>query len=297
MALVNAMNGTVAGQYEYGPFGELLRATGPMAFTNPFRFSTKYQDDETGLLMYPARPYNPSTGRWLARDPLEEPGAICLAGLKKQNGDIDASNFVLAKRQPGRTKKTKAGNLVQFLANDPLNKVDPLGKDAAVINEGGYRGHTCFAICDSDGGNVTVFHFYAKHWGNANNSSSGGALAICCDGIHIWSETWGSLAAFLQSEETIGGTTVYAYALGTAQDDANMISSIQIDMQAQSGIYSILLGKECHAKSWDWFNKIRVGGKQIYPTLSPGEDFPLFYPQQWWETRLYLQGQSVINVP
>jgi hypothetical protein len=33
--------------YQYGPFGELLRATGPMAKANPFRFSTKYQDDET----------------------------------------------------------------------------------------------------------------------------------------------------------------------------------------------------------------------------------------------------------
>ena len=35
-----------------GPFGELLRATGPMAKANPFRFSTKYQDDETDLLYY-----------------------------------------------------------------------------------------------------------------------------------------------------------------------------------------------------------------------------------------------------
>ena len=31
MALVNASNGAIAGQYEYGPFGEVIRATGPMA--------------------------------------------------------------------------------------------------------------------------------------------------------------------------------------------------------------------------------------------------------------------------
>ena len=55
-------------QYEYGPFGELLRATGPMAKSNPFRFSTKYQDDETDLLYYGYRYYNPSTGRWQSRD-------------------------------------------------------------------------------------------------------------------------------------------------------------------------------------------------------------------------------------
>ena len=64
-----------------GPFGELLRATGPMAFTNPFRFSTKYQDDETGLLYYGCRFYNPSTGRWLSRDPIEETGGLNVYGL------------------------------------------------------------------------------------------------------------------------------------------------------------------------------------------------------------------------
>jgi hypothetical protein len=50
--LVNAADGTNSAVYEYGPFGELLRATGPMAKANPFRFSTKYQDDETDLLYY-----------------------------------------------------------------------------------------------------------------------------------------------------------------------------------------------------------------------------------------------------
>ena len=51
-ALVQATDGTISAQYEYGPFGEVIRATGPMAKANPFRFSTKYQDDETDLLYY-----------------------------------------------------------------------------------------------------------------------------------------------------------------------------------------------------------------------------------------------------
>ena len=58
-------NGAVAAQYEYGPFGELIRATGPMAKVNPFMFSTKFYDWETGLYYYGYRYYNPSTGRWL----------------------------------------------------------------------------------------------------------------------------------------------------------------------------------------------------------------------------------------
>jgi uncharacterized protein RhaS with RHS repeats len=64
-ALINAADGKSVAQYEYGPFGELIRATGPMAKANPFRFSTKYQDDETDLLYYGYRYYNVGTGRWL----------------------------------------------------------------------------------------------------------------------------------------------------------------------------------------------------------------------------------------
>jgi RHS repeat-associated protein len=55
-----------------GPFGEVIRATGPMAKANPLRFSTKYQDDETDLLYYGYRYYNASAGGWLSRDPLED---------------------------------------------------------------------------------------------------------------------------------------------------------------------------------------------------------------------------------
>jgi RHS repeat-associated protein len=72
MALVKAADGSLSAQYEYGPFGEVLRATGPMAKANPFRFSTKYQDDETDLLYYGYRYYNGSMGRWLSRDAAAE---------------------------------------------------------------------------------------------------------------------------------------------------------------------------------------------------------------------------------
>jgi RHS repeat-associated protein len=84
-ALVHGSSGGVDAQYEYGPFGELLRATGPLALANPFRFSTKYQDDETGLLYYGYRYYNSSTGRWLNRDPIGEKGGLNLYGFVANN--------------------------------------------------------------------------------------------------------------------------------------------------------------------------------------------------------------------
>jgi RHS repeat-associated protein len=71
---VNAANGLVLANYEYGPFGEVIRATGPMAKLNPFLFSAKYQDDETDLVYYGYRFYNATTGRWLSRDPIRDMG-------------------------------------------------------------------------------------------------------------------------------------------------------------------------------------------------------------------------------
>ncbi len=82
------MHCTTASNYAYGPFGEVIRATGPMAKINPFRFSTKYDDDETDLLYYGYRYYNPSTGRWLSRDPIGEKGGLNLYGYTR-NDSID----------------------------------------------------------------------------------------------------------------------------------------------------------------------------------------------------------------
>jgi RHS repeat-associated protein len=75
-----------------GPFGEVIRATGPMAKANPFRFSTKYQDDETDLLYYGYRYYNVATGRWNSRDPIAETGGANLYQFVHNNAldSVDA---------------------------------------------------------------------------------------------------------------------------------------------------------------------------------------------------------------
>jgi RHS repeat-associated protein len=90
------------------PFGEVVRKTGPASGTNPFRFSTKYQDDETELLYYGERYYNASTSRWLSRDPLgERGGANTLAFVRNSptlrvdsDGRADLSTTSLPPRQP-----------------------------------------------------------------------------------------------------------------------------------------------------------------------------------------------------
>lgn len=91
MLLVDGDTGAAAARYEYGPFGEVLSATGTYATANPCRFSTKFTDDETGLLYYDYRYYIPSWGRWLSRDPIEEQGGVNLYGFIGNNpiGFID----------------------------------------------------------------------------------------------------------------------------------------------------------------------------------------------------------------
>jgi len=108
-ALVKADGAGLTAQYEYGPFGELLRATDPMAKANPFRFSTKYQDDETDLIYYGYRYYNPSTERWLNRDPI----GYCV-GL----------------------------NRVCFVGNEPVGRVDLLERESwdTIWREAGKNG-------------------------------------------------------------------------------------------------------------------------------------------------------------
>jgi RHS repeat-associated protein len=95
-ALFNAADGTILANYEYGPFGELIRATGSMAKLNPFKFSTKNQDEETQLLYYGRRYYNPSIGRWLSRDPIEEKGGMNLYGFvnNKVPNYVDALGYL-----------------------------------------------------------------------------------------------------------------------------------------------------------------------------------------------------------
>ena len=92
-ALVNAADGTILANYEYGPFGEVIRQTGPMAKVNPIRFSTKYQDDESDLLYYGYRYYKPSTGSWVSRDPLGEPGFEMIANRPKNNAKMQVTHL------------------------------------------------------------------------------------------------------------------------------------------------------------------------------------------------------------
>jgi RHS repeat-associated protein len=125
-----------------GPFGEVIRATGPMAKVNPFRFSTKYQDDETDIIMYPHRPYSPSTGRFLSRDPIGELG-FRTSDLVARYNSLLSENIASAASTdrdppdiPGTEDMDMPPELVdalhspyRFVDNNPVSLIDPLGED------------------------------------------------------------------------------------------------------------------------------------------------------------------------
>jgi RHS repeat-associated protein len=81
-----ATNGGIDVHFEYDAFGNVINSSGWFAPYFSFRFSTKQQDAESGLLYYGYRYYDPVTGRWPSRDPIEEEGGINLYGFVGNNG-------------------------------------------------------------------------------------------------------------------------------------------------------------------------------------------------------------------
>ena len=65
-----------------------MSGLGAIARDNPFRFSTKFCDEETGLSYYGYRFYDPTKGRWMSRDPIGERGGKNLYVLLNNQSTI-----------------------------------------------------------------------------------------------------------------------------------------------------------------------------------------------------------------
>ena len=61
-------SGQLAASYVYDSFGNLTASTGTI--TNPFQYTAREFDSETGLYYYRARYYDPPAGRFMSGDPL-----------------------------------------------------------------------------------------------------------------------------------------------------------------------------------------------------------------------------------
>lgn len=93
---ISNSSGAIAGTYTYDSFGKINSSTGTL--TNPFRYTAREFDSETGIYFYRARYFDPNTGRFLSEDPDEE------------NSFLDSLL-----------------NLYRYVQNNPVNYTDPLG--------------------------------------------------------------------------------------------------------------------------------------------------------------------------
>jgi len=59
-------------KYQYDAYGN--RSVISSTYTQPFGFSTKFHDAESGFVYFGRRCYSPVLGRWMSRDPVEELG-------------------------------------------------------------------------------------------------------------------------------------------------------------------------------------------------------------------------------
>jgi RHS repeat-associated protein len=90
--VVDATAGSVAQRLDYDEFGRVTLDTNP-GF-QPFGFAGGLYDQETGLVRFGARDFDPDTGRWSAPDPI---------------GFIGGQNLYV------------------YVGNDPINLLDPSG--------------------------------------------------------------------------------------------------------------------------------------------------------------------------
>jgi RHS repeat-associated protein len=104
--IVNAATGVIAEQIDYDAWGNVTNDTNP-GF-QPFGFAGGLYDQDTKLVRFGVRDYDPETGRWTTKDPM-------LFGGRETS-------------------------LYDYVSNDPVNVRDPLGSDPVGAIVGGLVG-------------------------------------------------------------------------------------------------------------------------------------------------------------
>lgn len=117
--IITQPNGTLFGQEEYFPFGQ---TSDRRNIKSRYRYIGKMRDEETGLLYYGARYYDPVTGRFISSDPLyATPGS-----LSQQEHEVFLGN-------------SQRLNLYSYVLNNPVVFIDPNGLDFKWFNSKVYQ--------------------------------------------------------------------------------------------------------------------------------------------------------------
>jgi RHS repeat-associated protein len=253
-ALVNAADGTELAAYEYGPFGEAIRATGPLARNNPFRFSTKYDDDESDLLYYGYRYYKPSTGVWAAKDPIEELGFPLSSGIWRKRGVLIGRDYI-------------------FSRNDPALFFDPFG----LCCPGDKRKCKCVTFVTKYGYNPGQYEFAAQISSITGNLETfeeildAAGLLMITDGLRFEEALAEAASSIMNSGQAAG--------LKVADGIEGLLQEMTENSTSGYGAYTKLSWQECKSgwlwNSWknqttDWNQLIGAGEQGVTAFVDPG---------------------------
>jgi RHS repeat-associated protein len=103
--MTNALQNVVK-SYDYSAFGKIISESGSLPFENPFTYTGREYDSDSGLYYYRARYYDADVGRFLSRD-------LLLFHVLRTAALIDFSQDIL--------------NHYRYVGNSPLNLKDPSG--------------------------------------------------------------------------------------------------------------------------------------------------------------------------
>lgn len=133
--------GGVAQSYVYDSFGSIVSQNGSVV--NPYSYTGREFDSESGLYYYRARYYDAKIGRFLQEDPLQNKVypyktdfPLGLIGQSDFDGieiiaDIDVNLMGLTKLTDGKFTLT-GQNLYHYSLNNPINLTDPSGENPAM---------------------------------------------------------------------------------------------------------------------------------------------------------------------
>lgn len=132
--------GTLVQRRDYDPFGnavlvENLGTPEVIAKLPTHGFSTKPQDAETGLYYYGYRYYDPVTGRWPSRDPIEERGGVNLFRFLDNNSIFKYDMLGCAIFDATQADEQISGAANHTLTNEMKDEVRKFVTDLQKISE------------------------------------------------------------------------------------------------------------------------------------------------------------------